>query len=112
MKFAVPTHNGKICLHFGHCEVFTLIDIDEETKTITGKEEKVPPPHEPGVLPRWLSEQGADVIIAGGMGSRAQALFGQYNIKVVVGSEETDPEKAALAYLNGTLKSGVNACDH
>ena len=112
MKIAVPTHSGQLCMHFGHCEVFTIIEIDEETKTIKGKEELTPPPHEPGVLPKWLSEQKANVIIAGGMGSRARDLFEQYNIKVVVGSTETDPEKAALAYVNGSLETGINACDH
>lgn len=112
MKIAVPTHGGKLCLHFGHCEVFTLIDVDKTTKTITRKEELTPPPHEPGVLPKWLSEQKADVIIAGGMGSRARTLFEEYNIKVIVGTEETDPEKVVLNYLNDTLKTGLNTCDH
>ncbi len=112
MRIAIPTHGGKLCLHFGHCEVFTFIDVDEETKTITGKEELVPPPHAPGVLPPWAAEHGAKVIIAGGMGSRAQQLFSQQGIQVIVGANESDPEKLVLAYLNGTLKTGVNACDH
>ncbi len=112
MRFAIPTHNGKLCLHFGHCEVFTFIDADEEAKTITGKEEIAPPPHEPGILPPWAAEQGAQVIIAGGMGMRAQQLFAQNGIQVIVGAEEGDPEKLVLDYINGKLKTGVNACDH
>jgi len=111
-RFAIPTHGGKLCLHFGHCEVFTLIDTDRETGKITAKTEIEPPPHVPGVLPPWLAEQGANVIIAGGMGSRARGLFEQHNIEVIVGAEETDPEKAVISYLEGTLKSGVNTCDH
>jgi len=42
------------------------------------------PPHEPGLLPRWLHEQGAHLIIAGGMGHRAQELFVQNGIQVTV----------------------------
>jgi predicted Fe-Mo cluster-binding NifX family protein len=112
MKFAIPTNNGKLCLHFGHCEVFTFVEVDEETKIITGKEAITPPPHEPGILPPWVAQHGATVIIAGGMGMRAQQLFANQGIKVIVGADEGDPEKLVLAYLNGTLKTGVNACDH
>lgn len=112
MKFAIPTSNGKLCLHFGHCGVFTIIDADENSKSINGKEELTPPPHEPGVLPKWLAEQGANVIIAGGMGMRAQQLFAQQGIKVIVGAEAEEPEQLVQAYLNGTLKTGANVCDH
>ena len=112
MKLAIPTVNGKLCMHFGHCQAFTFIEANEETKEIISKEDLTPPPHEPGVLPAWLSEKGANAIIAGGMGSRAQQLFAQQGIKVIVGAEETDPEKLVLSYLNGELKTGINACDH
>jgi len=112
MKFAIPTNNKKLCLHFGHCEVFTFIEADEDTKTILSKEEITPPPHEPGILPPWVAEHGANVILAGGMGMRAQQLFSEQGIKVLVGASESDPEKLVLEYLNGTLTTGVNACDH
>jgi len=112
MKFAIPTNNGKLCLHFGHCEVFTFIEADETSKTIIGKEEITPPPHEPGILPPWVAKNGANVIIAGGMGMRAQQLFTEQGIKVLVGAGEGDPEKLVLEYLNGTLVTGANTCDH
>ncbi|HBG49416.1 MAG TPA: ATPase [Cyanobacteria bacterium UBA9971] len=112
MKFAIPTNNGKLCLHFGHCEVFTFIEADETSKTIIDKEEITPPPHEPGILPPWVAKNGANVIIAGGMGMRAQQLFTEQGIKVIVGASEIDPEKLVLEYLNGTLVTGANTCDH
>jgi hypothetical protein len=46
------------------------------------------------------------------MGSRAQGLFAQNHIDVVVGVLESDPEKAIVAYLNGALDTGDNICDH
>lgn len=112
MKFAIPTNQGKLCLHFGHCEVFTFIEVDEQEKKVLKKEELTPPPHEPGVLPVWASENGANVIIAGGMGMRAQQLFAQQEIKVIVGANQEDPEKLVLDYLNNNLETGDNACDH
>ena len=112
MKFAIPTHDGKLCLHFGHCEVFTFIEADEGTKTILGKEEITPPPHEPGILPPWVAAQGAKVILAGGMGGHAQQLFMQQGIKVVVGCPPDEIETIVLDYLNGTLTTGENTCGH
>ena len=112
MKIAIPIVDGRMCMHFGHCEQFALLDVDEKGGKVRRKEMLTPPPHEPGVLPRWLHEQGADLIIAGGMGQRAQALFDQSGIKVVVGAPPEDPETLAASYLAGTLQAGPNVCDH
>lgn len=112
MKIAIPTANGKLCMHFGHCEVFSIFTVDEKNKTVLAREHLTPPPHEPGVLPRWLGEQNVNVIIAGGMGQRAQQLFAQNDIQVVVGAPDATPEELVNAWMNGTLVSGANACDH
>jgi predicted Fe-Mo cluster-binding NifX family protein len=112
MKYAIPVSAGAVSLHFGHCEQFALIDVDEKSKTVIRKELVVPPEHQPGVLPQWLAEQGVSFVIAGGMGARAQGLFQQNGIGVIVGSMESDPEKAVLAHLKGVLVTGENVCDH
>lgn len=112
MKIAVPTADGKLCMHFGHCQTFEILTVDPDQKTVLNCESKVPPPHEPGVLPKWLGEQEVDLIIAGGMGQRAQQLFSMQNIQVVVGAPAESSEALATAYMNGTLVSGSNACDH
>jgi len=109
-KFAVPLAEGKLTPHFGHCVSFALIDV--KGKEIEKREDVVPPPHEPGLLPRWLGERGVNVIIAGGMGSRAQELFAAGGIKVVAGASREAPEALVKAYLEGTLVTGANACDH
>ena len=112
MRIAIPVAGGKLAMHFGHCEEFVLIDVDQTQKKIVGKEVVQPPPHEPGLLPRWLHEKGANTIIAGGMGSRAQSLFQQNGIEVVVGAPSEEPEKIVTAYFEGTLEAGDNTCDH
>jgi len=112
MKIAIPLADGRLCMHFGHCEQFALVDVDEITGKSTNKQCVTPPPHEPGLLPRWLHEQGATVIIAGGMGQRAQQLFAQNGIKVLVGAPADTPENLVNAFTSGTLESGQNACDH
>ena len=112
MRYAVPVSGGMMSPHFGHCEHFALFDVDEESKEIIRKELIPSPGHQPGLLPEWLSGQGVSVVIAGGMGSRAQMLFQQNGISVVLGALESDPEKAVLGYLNGRLTTGDNVCDH
>ncbi len=71
MKIALPVTNEKLCTHFGHCEKFAIFDIDEKNKNVSSATYIDAPPHEPGLLPRWLSEKGVNCVIAGGMGSRA-----------------------------------------
>lgn len=112
MKYAIPVSGGVVSAHFGHCEQFALIDVDEEQKKILHKELVPSPGHQPGMLPQWLAEQGVSFVIAGGMGSRAQDLFQQNSIGVVIGTMENDPEKAVLSYLDGKLATGDNICDH
>jgi len=112
MKIAIPTINGKLSAHFGHCEEFTLVDVNEQTKEVANVTKMQPPSYEPGALPKWLSEQKTNVIIAGGMGQRAQQLFTQNNIEVVVGAPAQEPDQLVKAYLDRTLEIGDNICDH
>jgi len=112
MKIALPLVNGRLSMHFGHCDQFALVEVDEASKQVVETAHLASPPHEPGALPRWLHEQGAELIIAGGMGRRAQQLFVQQGIQVVVGAPADAPEALVAAYLNGTLVSGDNLCDH
>ena len=108
--FAIPLAEGKLCSHFGHCEQFALVET--EGGKIRGKMMHTPPAHEPGVLPKWLHELGAQVIIAGGMGSSAQQLFVEDGIKVVTGAPMDPPESLVNQYLAGILVTGNNVCDH
>ena len=110
MKFAIPLAEGKLTAHFGHCQEFALVDVEDNE--IKNKETIVPPPHEPGVLPKWLHDLGTTVIIAGGMGGRALDLFAQNDIKVVVGAPALTPEELVRQYLDNKLEAGANVCDH
>ena len=112
MKIAIPAAQGRLSAHFGHCEQFALFETDGQGTDIVNKSVHPAPPHAPGLLPQWLHDLGADVIIAGGMGQRAQQLFAQNGITVVVGAPADTPEELAAAYLAGTLQPGENICDH
>lgn len=112
MKIAIPVANGLLNLHFGHCKVFAIVDVNQETKQITGRNDIDAPPHEPGLLPSWLGEKGVEIVITGGMGQQARNLFTEQSIKVIVGAPAQTPEVLVASYLDGTLVSGENGCDH
>lgn len=52
------------------------------------------------------------MIIAGGMGQHAVGLLGDKGIKVITGAPELEPEALVLSYLDKTLMTGINVCDH
>ena len=112
MRISIPLVQGKLSLHFGHCDQFAIFDIDDGLKKIVNREDATPPGHAPGILPQWLHENNVNVIIAGGMGQRAQQLFVQNSIKVVIGASGQSPEELVSAYLENTLETGDNICDH
>ena len=112
MRYGIPVSGGTVCAHFGHCEQFALIDADDVKKEIVKMELVPAPAHQPGLLPEWLAEQGVNVAIAGGMGSRAQSLLQEKDIEVCLGVTESDPEMLVQSHLNGTLMQNDNICDH
>jgi len=112
MKIAIPLADGRLTLHFGHCQAFALLEVDVQDKRITKQAVLQPPSHEPGALPEWLREQGVEIVIAGGMGERAQQILADAGIRVVVGVEAEEPAALVEAFLNDTLQAGENICDH
>jgi predicted Fe-Mo cluster-binding NifX family protein len=112
MRIAIPVVQGKLSPHFGHCDEFAIVDVDSETKRISEIRMMNAPAHEPGALPRWLNEQEVQLVIAGGMGGRAQMLFAESGIDVLVGAPTESAEEIASMYLRGTLQTGANICDH
>ena len=112
VKVAIPLAEGRLTTHFGHCASFAILVANKADGSVLSKEEVAPPPHEPGLLPKWLGERGVGMIIAGGMGQRAQNLFRERSIDVLVGAPCDTPENLVNAWLGGRLVTGTNACDH
>ncbi len=106
----IPVSAGKLSSHFGHCKQFAFIEI--RNGKIVKTEMLFPPPHEPGVLPQWLGEQRVDIVIAAGMGEKAQQLLEKSGIEVITGAPMDSPASLAKRYLSGTLVTGANVCEH
>lgn len=109
-RVAIPVVQGLLSAHFGHCQVFYVADVEDGK--IVGEQELVPPPHAPGVIPRWLSGEGVNVVLVGGIGQKAVNLFKQFDVEPVIGVAEKSPRELINDYIAGELVTGVNQCSH
>lgn len=112
MKIFIPLMNGELTPHFGHCEEFAVITLDDPKGEIQSSERIEGPAHEPGSLPRFLIEQGADLVIAGGMGGRAKDMLVAKGIDVVVGGPALAPDEVVGLWQKGELGDEGNQCNH
>ncbi len=103
--------NSEMSMHFGRCPFFTLIDIEEGKMTNV---QVVTNPafenHVPGVVPKFINDQQANVMIAGGMGPKAINMFNDFGIDVATGVGGK-VEKVLNAYLEGRVQ-GTEPCKH
>lgn len=107
MKIAVASEGKYVSGHFGHCEGFTIYETQEGK--ILNQNFTANPGHKPGYLPEFLKGLDVNVIIAGGMGERAQQLFSENGIDVVVGAQGVCDD-AVQKYIKGELKSTGSIC--
>lgn len=112
MTIAIPTNDGRLHEHFGGSPQFAFVEAEPAQRKILGTRTVPAPPHTPGLLPLWLREQGAKVLIAGGIGHRALALCAQYGIEVRAGQPGGSPRELVHAYLDGRLTDEPCACHH
>ena len=100
---------GQVSAHFGRCPYYVLAEMDGTMATVS---RVVPNPysgaHQPGVMPKFIHDLGANVIIAGGMGPRAIDMFHGFGIEVATGATGT-VEEALEAYLCGEHRGVVRS---
>lgn len=110
---AFPVVDGNLSSHFGHAERFVFMTVRGDNRELVSRKDLVPPPHAPGVLPVWLAEQGATVILAGGMGQRAIELLAAKGIQVELGVEPLPVAEICRRWRDGSLTAtGASTCTH
>lgn len=112
MKIALPTRDGQIDDHFGHCDHYTIISLDD-AKNITGKEAMDSPEGcgcKSDIAP-VLANKGVKVMLAGNMGEGAVNILTKSGIQVIRGCSGPIDDVAAK-YLSGELKDNMITCDH
>lgn len=96
MRIAIPSNNpggleaGRSD-HFGHCDVFTIVDLDEN-KVVENVSTIANGEHQAGgcmVPVKILHEGGAEAIVVGGMGARPMQGFAGVGIDVYFADRST-----------------------
>ncbi len=110
MKIAIATEGTNVSGHFGKCENFTIVEIenaDVKNKTVINTAG-----NQHGLLPAFIAANNVNVVIAGGMGEGARQNLISNNIEIISGASG-DIEAVINAYQNGSLKSNDAGCsDH
>lgn len=112
MKLAIPTRDGMVDDHFGHCAYYTLIEIDENNRIVST--ETVESPEGCGCkseIASTLHGKGVTVMLAGNIGQGAVNKLGESRITVIRGCKGNIRE-VTEAYLNGKLEDNAQVCDH
>ncbi len=109
-RIALPMADNVLSAHFGHCQAFAYVDV--ENNRIVAVNRMTPPEHQPGSFPKWVAENGATDVIAGGMGPMAINLFNEAGINVFVGAPIDTAENIVIDFLDGKLQLNANYCDH
>ena len=113
MKIAVPTRGKVVDDHFGHCEAYTVFNIDENKKIISS--EILPSPQGCGCksnIASVLKEMNVSVMLAGNMGNGALNVLQIQGIEVYRGCSG-DVRQVADAFLQGEVgDSGLGCQSH
>lgn len=110
MKIAVTFEEGKIFQHFGHTEQFMLYEAEDgEIKNRTLLDTNG---NGHGALAGFLAQNGAEVLICGGIGGGAQMALREAGIRLF-GGVSGSADEAVKAFLAGTLGYDPDVhCDH
>jgi ATP-binding protein involved in chromosome partitioning len=98
--------------HLGEARQFALVEVDTPSRAIVRSRVVEAPPHQPGSFPRWLREQGAQVVIAAGLGQRALDNLNHHGVEVRIGQPGAPAESLVAAWLAGQLTRPSNGCAH
>lgn len=85
MKIAIPTKNGNVDNHFGHCEYYTIADIHNGTITSTSKYEAPQGCGCKSDVASKLRKMGVTTLLAGNMGQGAVDKISSADITVYRG---------------------------
>ena len=107
MKIAIATEGTNVSSHFGKCENFTIVEIEDST--VKSKSIFDTSCNQHGLLPGFLASQNVKLVIAGGMGEGARQNLITNDIEIISGVSG-DIDKAITAYLSGKLISSDAGC--
>jgi predicted Fe-Mo cluster-binding NifX family protein len=111
MKIAVPTRDGVIDDHFGHCAYYTIFEIENNEIVNSSRLESPQGCGCKSGIAADMEAMGISVMLAGNMGEGAKNKLESHNIKVIRGCRG-NIEMVVRAYLIGLIKDSGEGCSH
>lgn len=111
-KIVLPVRDGRIDDHFGHCEHYSIVTVDDTGK-ISGSED-MPSPQGCGCksgIAAVFKEKGITVMLAGSMGMGALNKLNEAGLTVIRGCSGA-VEDVLDDYLAGRLTDSGESCSH
>lgn len=113
LKIAVPTVDGHVDDHFGHCDHYTIFEIGDDNEIVS--QTTLPAGQGCGCksnIASVLAQQGVSVMLAGNMGEGAKNVLESQHIRVIRGCTG-EVTMLVNAYLAGLVRdSGVGCAGH
>jgi len=109
-KIAIPILEHKLSPHFGLCSHFNFYW--EENGAIIKEDLFSAPAQQPDLIPNWLIEKGITDVIAAGIGLKPIEILNQHKINVFVGVKIIGLNELVRNFMDGTLETDGNLCDH
>lgn len=110
MRIAVTYEKGNIFQHFGHTEQFKIYDTENGEITSSKVVSTMGSGH--GALAGFLTENGVDILICGGIGGGAQIALKEAGIKLF-GGVSGEADKAVEDLLKNNLQFNPDVkCNH
>jgi len=97
--------DAQMGMHFGHCDIYTLVEVEENAVKAVTTLENVPH-HQGGCMApvQHLASHGVKILLAGGMGMRPLMGFQQVGVSVFFAGNYLTVGTAVQAFLDGKLQ--------
>ena len=112
MILAIPTRDGMVDDHFGHCAYYTIITLNAQRQV--EKSERLDSPEGCGCksnIASVMQEMGITLMLAGNMGMGAYNKLNEHGITVIRGCHGK-VEDVLKAYVDGQLSDSMESCAH
>lgn len=112
MKIAIPTREGVVDHHFGHCAFYTIVDVDDNKHVVSTT--TLASPEGCGCksnIACEMQQMGITLMLAGNIGQGAVDKLGSCGIDVIKGCGG-DVMQLVENYLAGKVLDNPQICDH
>ncbi|MCQ2203559.1 MAG: NifB/NifX family molybdenum-iron cluster-binding protein [Bacteroidales bacterium] len=112
MKLAIPTRDGVVDSHFGHCAYYTIVEIGDKKEVMSTS--TLESPEGCGCksnIAYQMKDMGITLMLAGNMGQGAVDKLASCGIEVIKGCQG-DVMKLVEDYLAGKVVDNPQVCDH